>query len=58
MTLGQCATYVMDDLVQGMFMWTFRNELEDKWNYITAYDNEWIKRTTFPPADGSTEFLQ
>merc|ERR1711953_1375037 len=52
--LGQCATYVMDDMVQGMFMWTFRNELEDKWNYITAYDNEWIKRTNFPPADNST----
>ena len=56
MRLGQCATYVMDDMVQGMFMWTFRNELEDKWNYITAFDKGWIKRTTFPPAN--TEFLQ
>ena len=41
-----------------MFMWTFRNELEDKWNYITAFDKGWIKRTNFPPANGSTEFLQ
>ena len=24
-------------------MWTFRNELEPRWNYITAYDNGWIK---------------
>ena len=56
-TLGQCATYVMDDLVQATFMWTFRNELEPRWSYPQSYDAGWIKRTNFPPAD-STEFLQ
>ena len=24
-------------------MWTVRNELEPRWNYIEAYDNHWIK---------------
>ena len=58
MTLGQCATYVMDDLVQGMFMWTFRNELEPRWSYPESYDKGWIKRTDFPPETDSEEFLQ
>jgi hypothetical protein len=57
MTLGQCGTYVMDDLVQGMFMWTFRNELEPRWSYSESYAAGWIKRTNFPAADDS-EFLQ
>ena len=58
MTLGQCATYVMDDLVQGMFMWTFRNELEPRWSYVESYDKGWIKRTSFPPETDPEEFLQ
>ena len=32
--------------VEGQFMWNFRNELEDKWNYVTAYDKGWIKQET------------
>ena len=24
-------------------MWTVRNELEPRWNYIKSYDNGWIK---------------
>ena len=58
MTLGQCATYVMDDLVQGMFMWTFRNELEERWSYPQSYDKGWIKRSSFPPQKDPEEFLQ
>jgi len=59
-TLGQCATYVMDDLVQGTFMWTFRNELEPRWSYPQSYDAGWIKRTNFPPKTTPVfpEFLQ
>lgn len=34
-------------------MWTVRNELEDKWNYITAYDKGWIA-----PLDKQYKFLQ
>lgn len=24
-------------------MWTVRNELEPRWNYIQAYDKGWVK---------------
>jgi len=32
--------------VEGHFMWTVRNELEDRWNYITSYDKGWINQNT------------
>lgn len=41
--LGKCTTYIFDDSVQGTFLWTARNELEDKWNYVNAYDKGWLK---------------
>jgi len=41
-TLGGCAIAAWDEIVDGHFMWTFRNELEPRWNYITAYDNGWL----------------
>lgn len=43
MKLGQCTLNAFNNNVQGQFMWTVRNELEPRWNYITAYDNGWIK---------------
>lgn len=49
--IGQCAISAMDDMVQGNFLWTFRNELEDRWSYVHAYDKGWIN-----PA--AAEFLQ
>ena len=58
-TLGQCLTYIIDDLVQGSFLWTFRNELEPRWSYPESYDAGWIKRTNFPPKDSEPmQFLQ
>ena len=27
-------------------MWTVRNELEPRWNYVTAYDNGWVKNNS------------
>lgn len=45
MTLGQCLLYILNDHVAGHFLWTARNELEPKWDYVTAYDNGWIKNT-------------
>ena len=46
MTLGQCTLGIFDDAVEGHFMWTVRNELEDRWNYVTAYDKGWIKNNS------------
>ena len=54
MTLGQCLLYILNDHVAGHFLWTARNELEDRWNYITAYDKGWIKNT---PATEHASFI-
>ena len=43
MRLGQCTLDIYNWAVEGHFMWTVRNELEPRWNYITSYDNGWIK---------------
>lgn len=41
-TLGDCVGYIFDDNVAGQFLWTARNELEDKWSYKNAYDKGWL----------------
>ena len=43
MRLGQCVMDIFNWSVEGHFMWTVRNELEPRWNYISSYDNGWIK---------------
>ena len=43
MKLGQCILDTFNENVEAHFMWTVRNELEPRWNYITAYDNGWVK---------------
>ncbi len=43
MRLGQCVISIFDQRVEGHFMWTVRNELEPRWNYIASYDKGWIK---------------
>ena len=43
--------------VEGQFLWNFRNELEDKWNYVTAYDKGWLKQTTEESIDIQDETL-
>lgn len=40
--LGNCLSEFFDETVAGQFLWTARNELEDKWNYVTAYDKGWL----------------
>jgi glucan 1,3-beta-glucosidase len=41
-TLGQCAIYVFNDLVEGHFLWTFKNELEPRWSYTESFERGWI----------------
>ena len=43
MRLGQCTLDVFNWAVEGHFMWTVRNELEPRWNYVSSYDMGWIK---------------
>lgn len=49
----------MDKHIQGSFFWTAHNEIEEKWDYIRAWDNKWIdKPLNKPPVakkQGSTE---
>lgn len=42
-TLGGCTAYIFDDSVEGQFIWNARNELEDRWSYVNAYDKGWLK---------------
>lgn len=42
-TLGQCMMSIFNQNVDAHFLWTARNELEEKWNYISAFDKGWIK---------------
>lgn len=52
-TLGACVSYIFDNNnINGTFLWTARNELEDKWNYVNAYDKGWLKTR-----NSTTEFL-
>jgi len=53
--LGGCALRAFDNQVEGQFLWTFRNELEDKWSYVNAYDKGWLNVNNSYP---STSFLQ
>ena len=41
--LGQCLLDTFNENVEGHFMWTVRNQLEDRWSYVTAYDKGWVK---------------
>ena len=53
--LGGCALRAFDDMVAGKFLWTFRNELEDKWSYVNAFDKGWLNRNNPVPTE---QFLQ
>jgi len=44
--LGQDHLVAFDRHVDGQLFWNFRNELEDRWNYVTAYDKGWISPST------------
>jgi len=55
MRLGQCVMDIFNGNVEGHFMWTVRNELEPRWNYITSYDNGWIKNK---PEEVVAEYVQ
>ena len=52
MTLGQCMISIYNDNVAGHFLWTARNELEERWNYVTAYDKGWIVNS--PATEGAS----
>jgi len=44
--LGTCSMNVLNYSSQAQFLWTARNEIEPRWNYVQAYDKGWIKQPT------------
>ena len=40
--LGGCALRAFNYIIEGQFLWTFRNERDEKWNYVTVYDKGWL----------------
>ena len=54
--LGQYHVESFNKKVDGQLFWNFRNELEDRWNYVTAYDNGWFNQTASIEDDFDEEF--
>ena len=53
--LGGCAMRIFDDVgIDAQFLWTFRNELEDKWSYVNAYDKGWLNKANPVPSEAPT----
>lgn len=44
MRLGQCVMDIFNNNVEGHFMWTVRNEIEPRWEYVASYDAGWINQ--------------
>lgn len=45
-TIAQCALSAFDRHIQGSFFWTAHNEIEEKWDYVKAWDLGWLNQTT------------
>ena len=52
-TIARCALESFDRHVNATFFWTAHNQIEDKWDYINAWDLGWIKKDTGELLGGS-----
>lgn len=46
--IAKCALEAFDQHVNGTFFWTAHNEIEEKWDYVKAWDLAWINKTALP----------
>lgn len=46
--IAQCAYDSYDKHIQGQFLWTAKNEIEARWDYIRAWDMGWLNTTEVP----------
>lgn len=46
--IAKCALASYDKHLNGTFLWTAHNEIEEKWDYIKAWDLMWINKTEVP----------
>lgn len=44
-TIARCALDSYDRHVNATFLWTAKNEIEEKWDYVRAWDLGWINKT-------------
>jgi hypothetical protein len=42
--LAECTLNTFNSKIDAQFLWTARNEIEDKWSYINAWDLGWLKQ--------------
>jgi glucan 1,3-beta-glucosidase len=52
--LAKCILETYNENLQGQFIWTGHNEIEEKWDYIKAYDLGWLNQTALK--DESTHY--
>jgi len=41
--IAKCALEAYDRHIQGHFFWTAHNEIEERWDFVRAYDLGWLK---------------
>jgi len=44
-TIAKCALKSFDKHLNGTFFWTAHNEIEEKWDYVKAWDLGWLNHT-------------
>jgi len=47
-TIARCALDTFDRHLNATFLWTAHNEIEEKWDYVKAWDLMWINKTAVP----------
>lgn len=40
--LGECTIDIFNKALKAQFMWNFRTQIEEKWDYVRAYDKGWL----------------
>ena len=40
--LAKCMMDAFDTYVEGQFLWNSKNELEDKWSFVNAFEKGWL----------------
>jgi len=47
--IAKCVTDTINNHFNSSFMWTAHNEIEEKWDYVKAYDLGWLNKTPVSP---------
>ena len=47
--IAKCVSDTINNHFNSSFMWTAHNEIEEKWDYVKAYDLGWPNKTPVSP---------